>query len=240
MSRQIDVVVQGTLGTTPSLVHTSKDRLYCHFRLATTPTYRVDNEWREGDTLWFTAKAWGALARNLAMSLRKGDPVVLVGRFTQETWRREDGSESLSNVLTVSAGGHDLTRGESRFMKVAPPPRSADSAEEAGMTSQRRAEDQDGTASSSTSLPVGSDERRSGGEPAASLPGQAAGSETDPWEVPSPDAHRDEGDVGARVGTDPDPGEGEPALSQEPAAEALSEQGETALGTGDRPRYVVV
>lgn len=58
MSRQIDIVVQGVLGTTPTLVRTANERVYCHFRLATTPTFRVGEDWRQGETLWFTAKAW--------------------------------------------------------------------------------------------------------------------------------------------------------------------------------------
>ena len=119
MSRQLELTVQGSLGTTPVVSRTASDRAYCHFRVATTPTFRgSDGVWRNGETVWFTAKAWGALAENLGRSLRKGDPVILVGRFTQETWSSKVMGDMLSNVLTVSAGGHDLTRGESRFMKV--------------------------------------------------------------------------------------------------------------------------
>lgn len=122
MSRHIDVVIQGVLGTTPVIASTSHERSYCHFRVATTPSFRSDDGWRDGPTLWFTAKAWGNLADNLAMSLRKGDPVILVGRFSQETWVRDNGQDMTTNVVTVSAAGHDLTRGRSSFMKVAPSP----------------------------------------------------------------------------------------------------------------------
>ncbi|MBW3069664.1 single-stranded DNA-binding protein [Actinomyces sp. 594] len=117
MSRQLDLVVQGVLGTNPAVTRTSGGRAYCYFRLATSPSFRTAQGWRDGQTIWFTAKAWGALAENLGRSLHKGDPVVLVGRFTQENWSK--GSEEFStNVLTVSCGGHDLTRGESRFMRI--------------------------------------------------------------------------------------------------------------------------
>lgn len=117
MSRQLDLVVQGVLGTRPSVVRTATGRPFCHFRVATTPSFRSRDGWRDGATMWFTAKAWGALAENLGHSLHKGDPVVLVGRLSQETWLNETG-EHLDNVLTVSCGGHDLTWGESRFMRV--------------------------------------------------------------------------------------------------------------------------
>lgn len=119
MSRQLELTVQGTVGTTPTLTRTPAGRAFCHMRVATTPSYRTDDGWRDGETVWFTAKAWGQLAENLCHSLHKGDPVLLVGRFTQETWADERG-EHLTNVVTVVAGGHDLTRGETRFTKVAP------------------------------------------------------------------------------------------------------------------------
>ena len=117
MSRQLDLVVQGSLGTNPIVSRTSSGRLFCYFRVATAPSFRVADAWREGPTIWFTAKAWGYLAENLARSLHKGDPVVLVGRFSQDAWENDRGQQ-LTNVLTVSCGGPDLTWGESRFMRV--------------------------------------------------------------------------------------------------------------------------
>jgi len=117
MSRQLDLVVQGSLGTNPVVSRTSSGRLFCYFRVATAPSFRVEEVWRDGPTIWFTAKAWGYLAENLAHSLHKGDPVVLVGRFSQDAWENDRGQQ-LTNVLTVSCGGPDLTWGKSRFMRV--------------------------------------------------------------------------------------------------------------------------
>lgn len=118
MTRQLELVVQGVLGTTPVVSRAPSGRAYCRFRLATTPTFRTSEGWRDEETIWFTAKAWGPLAENLARSLRKGDPVLLVGRFTQESWSSRLRGEMITNVLTVAAGGHDLNRGETRFMKI--------------------------------------------------------------------------------------------------------------------------
>ena len=118
MTRQLELVVQGVLGTTPVVSRAPSGRAYCRFRLATTPTFRTSEGWRDEETIWFTAKAWGPLAENLARSLRKGDPVLLVGRFTQESWSSRLRGETITNVLTVAAGGHDLNRGETRFMKI--------------------------------------------------------------------------------------------------------------------------
>lgn len=119
MARQIEMTVQGVLGTDPTLSEAPGRRPFCHFRLANTPTYRAGDRWDEGETIWFTVKAWGNLALNLSRSFRKGDPVLLLGRFTQETWqRRDDGAIQVTNVLTVTAGGHDLARGASHYSRI--------------------------------------------------------------------------------------------------------------------------
>ena len=119
MTRQLELVVQGVLGTTPVVSRAPSGRAYCRFRLATTPTFRTSEGWRDEETIWFTAKAWGPLAENLARSLRKGDPVLLVGRFTQESWSSRLRGEMITNVLTVAAGGPDLNRGDTRFIITA-------------------------------------------------------------------------------------------------------------------------
>ena len=118
MTRQLDLTVQGVVGTNPVLSRVGeKARPYCRFRVAVTPTYRTDQGWNNADTIWFTAKAWGQLAANLSHSVRKGDAVLLAGRFSQETWE-SDGRRHETNVITLQTAGHDLTRGESRFARV--------------------------------------------------------------------------------------------------------------------------
>ena len=118
MSRQLDLVVQGVVGTNPTLGYTPKsNRAFCRFRVAVTPRHREGDRWVDDDTMWMTAKAWGSLARHLAYSVHKGEPVVLVGRLSEEHWSGANGPGQ-SNVLTVQCGGHDLTRGEARFVRV--------------------------------------------------------------------------------------------------------------------------
>ena len=124
MTRQLDLTVQGVVGTNPVLSRVGDNaRPYCRFRVAVTPTYRTEQGWNNAETIWFTAKAWGQLAANLSHSLRKGDAVLLTGRFSQESWEN-NGRKHETNVITLQAAGHDLTRGESRFARV----RAAESA----------------------------------------------------------------------------------------------------------------
>ncbi|SPT53813.1 Helix-destabilizing protein [Actinomyces bovis] len=116
MSRQIDLTLQGIVGTSPVLSRTTGNP-FCRFRVAVTPSHREGATWIDEPTIWFTAKAWGALAENLSFSLAKGDPVLMTGRFSQETWNGDRGA-GFSNVINLSSAGHDLSRGESRFGRL--------------------------------------------------------------------------------------------------------------------------
>jgi single-strand DNA-binding protein len=91
----------------------------CTFRLATTPR-RWDRDQRayvDGTTTWFTVQCWRQLAVHVRDSIRRGDPVVVVGRLKTEEWTKDEVRNSRM-YLEASAVGHDLTRGTSTFVKA--------------------------------------------------------------------------------------------------------------------------
>lgn len=174
MTRQLDLTVQGVVGTSPVLSRVGDSaRPYCRFRVAVTPTYRTEQGWNNAETIWFTAKAWGQLAANLSHSLRKGDAVLLTGRFSQESWE-SNGRKHETNVITLQAAGHDLTRGESRFARVKAV-ESALSASSGGGTGDVEPEPGGDEHVSSDHWDV---ETAASGAPASPVPGPAAPQES--------------------------------------------------------------
>ena len=174
MTRQLDLTVQGVVGTSPVLSRVGDSaRPYCRFRVAVTPTYRTEQGWNNAETIWFTAKAWGQLAANLSHSLRKGDAVLLTGRFSQESWEN-NGRKHETNVITLQAAGHDLTRGESRFARVKAV-ESAPSASSGGGTGDVEPEPGGDEHVSSDHWDV---ETAASGAPASPVPGPAAPQES--------------------------------------------------------------
>ena len=174
MTRQLDLTVQGVVGTSPVLSRVGDSaRPYCRFRVAVTPTYRTEQGWNNAETIWFTAKAWGQLAANLSHSLRKGDAVLLTGRFSQESWE-SNGRKHETNVITLQAAGHDLTRGESRFARVKAA-ESAPSASSGGGTGDVEPEPGGDEHVSSDHWEV---EAAASGAPASPVPGPAAPQES--------------------------------------------------------------
>ena len=85
MSRQIDLTVQGVVGTSPVLSRAS-GRAFCRFRVAVTPSHREGRDWVDDPTVWFTAKAWGA--QPLPVKRGPGPPgrPFLPGELVQRAW----------------------------------------------------------------------------------------------------------------------------------------------------------
>lgn len=86
------------------------------FRLASTPRVRTKGEWGDGHTTWIEVSCFRLLAEHVAVSVRRGDPVVVVGRLRTTSWEK-DGQTHERLVLEAETVGHDLTRGISMFRR---------------------------------------------------------------------------------------------------------------------------
>jgi single-strand DNA-binding protein len=119
MHGDVTVTFSGFVATTPTLFSSPSGTDFTSFRIAQTRRYldRERGEWVDGRTLWFTVKAFKHVARNVATSLHKGDPVVVTGRLSVDEWTGPDGPRS-SLVVEATSLGHDLTLGESRFART--------------------------------------------------------------------------------------------------------------------------
>lgn len=89
------------------------------FRVGSTPRFfdRQHGAWRDQETVWVTVKAWRSLAQNVSSSVRKGEPVIVVGKVRTQVWQDEHGETRRRDVLEATAVGHDLGRGTSAFLR---------------------------------------------------------------------------------------------------------------------------
>lgn len=175
----VNVTVIGHAGTEPSLSMSPGGVEWTTFRVASTRRVRDPRtgEWGDGETLWFTVKAFREKARNLSLSVRKGDPVVVTGRYTTEEWDGErvhvlaDGSSvtlperRYRHVIEAQHVGVDATRGMVRYARVGDRP-------DAG------------------SVPGGASQAGAGadGAPQDAAAAVDAADVEDPWEVPAAQA----------------------------------------------------
>jgi single-strand DNA-binding protein len=99
--------------------------------LASTRRYfdRAKGEWADGETNWYSVAAFRQLAVNAAVSVSKGDRVVVHGRLRVRPW--ETGEKSGTAVeIDADAIGHDLSWGRTEVTRTAAA-RAADDGDEA-------------------------------------------------------------------------------------------------------------
>lgn len=123
------ITLTGWVGSDVSLREVAGGQPVANFRVATTSRRFRNNQWEDGNTTWYSVRAWRRLADNVAESIKRGDPVVVHGRLEADVWTKEDGTTNTQLVITATSVGHDLSRGTAVFTKPARP-----SAVEAGQT----------------------------------------------------------------------------------------------------------
>ena len=93
------------------------------FRVAaSTRRYdRVHERWVDGDTHYLSVSCWRGLAHNIVQSVKKGMPVIVVGRLRSRQVEREVGETRYLTTfhdIEASAVGPDLSRGIADFERI--------------------------------------------------------------------------------------------------------------------------
>lgn len=112
------ITLTGLVATTPRHLTTSEGLAITSFRLASSlrrfdrPTQR----WVDGDTNWYTVSSFRALAENVAVSVNKGDRVVVSGKLRIRDWENTDRSGTTVEVEADNIG-HDLLWGITSYTR---------------------------------------------------------------------------------------------------------------------------
>jgi len=93
--------------------------LITSFRVASTER-KYDpgqKQWVDGETTWVNVSCFRALAANVALSVHKGERLIVHGRLRTRRWVSGERS-GYSVDLDAAAVGHDLSWGTSKFTRV--------------------------------------------------------------------------------------------------------------------------
>lgn len=113
------MTIVGNVVDDPRKRETKNGFAVTNFRVAST-SRRYDREQErfvDHGTLYVTVTCWRAMAENVYNSLRKGQPVVVTGRYYMREYTVEEQVRT-AYELEATAVGHDLSRGTSQFTRV--------------------------------------------------------------------------------------------------------------------------
>ena len=110
MNDNTQITLRGRIGTEPELRISQKGTQWTRFRVAVPVSFKdKQGVYVEQDPRWYTVRAWGRLAASAASSLKKGDPVVILGHPTAEAWLGKQNEVNSALTVTAHAIGPDLT-----------------------------------------------------------------------------------------------------------------------------------
>lgn len=99
--------IAGFIGTDIH-IQTTETSTLARFRVGSTDRYRnAQGNWVERETFWVTCQAWGNLATRIHQEVKKGDGVLLLGRWEQSNYE-QDGQKKSARFVTVEHIGLDM------------------------------------------------------------------------------------------------------------------------------------
>jgi single-strand DNA-binding protein len=119
MSQGGFVTLVGFVAREPSLRETKDGHHVADVRIGTT-TRRLEKDtgaWVDVDTSFYTVTCWRRLADPAKASLRKGDPVLVKGRFRTNSYEDKAGRLHTEVEIVADTVGHDLSRGIANYIR---------------------------------------------------------------------------------------------------------------------------
>lgn len=108
MANEPVMTLIGNLTDDPNLRFTQSGIAVANFRVAHTPRVLRDEQWVDGEPMFVQCSAWRRLGENVAESLRKGQEVIVQGRFGVNRWVDDEGANREGLGMQVDAVGPSL------------------------------------------------------------------------------------------------------------------------------------
>ena len=120
MQHDAPVYLSGFMVNDPKFKKVGDDVSFVKLRIACTARWRnrETGEWADGATTFVNVQCWRQLADNVATCLRKGEPVLVMGRLRIRSYNDAEGKTRTSVEIDASSVGHDLTRGTAHFSRA--------------------------------------------------------------------------------------------------------------------------
>jgi len=105
MAGEAIITITGNIGNDPELRAIPNGTPVTSFSFANTPRVKKNNEWIDGETIWFRCFIWGKDAAGAANELRKGSRIFVQGRFSVDNYLDKEGVERKALEINVDSYG---------------------------------------------------------------------------------------------------------------------------------------
>jgi single-strand DNA-binding protein len=127
MSNAITIV--GNLASDPEFAMTTNGKARCSFKVLTSKSRKNEaGQWENIDTTGWTCTAWEQTAENINTSLKKGDPVIVIGNAAYRSWEDKEGKPNGRIEVQVQEVALSLKRFSASSNRIARSTPSAPSA----------------------------------------------------------------------------------------------------------------
>lgn len=103
------ITIKGNLATDPELRYVPNGKPVATIIVLENRRVRQGGEWTDAEPNRFEVEVWDHQAQNVADSLTKGSPVVVVGNIITKKWTK-DGENRTRQILRAELVGHSLAR----------------------------------------------------------------------------------------------------------------------------------
>ena len=120
MLNDSQITLAGFVASEPAFKRLAGGSTTTTLRVAWTPRHisRETGEWVDGQTSFVSVQCWRTLATNVAVCLRKGEPVLVTGRLRVRPYHDKDGAPRIAVEIDANSVGHDLNRGVAHFSRT--------------------------------------------------------------------------------------------------------------------------
>jgi len=84
------VFLLGRMGKDPEIRYTNSGTAICNFSIATSRSYKKDNETKE-ETQWHRVVIWGKMGEIVGQRCHKGSQIHIEGRMETRDWEDKEG-----------------------------------------------------------------------------------------------------------------------------------------------------
>ncbi len=113
------LTISGNVVADPRISGSPDDPDRVNFRVVSNRRRRdpETGEWTDAGEYGVNVVCWRRLARGVAQTVRRGDPVLVTGRIFQHEYQGSDGSRRWMTEVTADFVGYDLSKGAGRFYR---------------------------------------------------------------------------------------------------------------------------